>query len=548
MNKVYVFFIDLGGVTMLDQTDVQKTFWRGTLVISGAALIVKVLSAFYRIPFQNIAGDLGLYVYQQVYPFYAIAFALSLYGFPLIISKIISENEGRQARDALTTTFVGLCTFFVIVFLILYHSADHIAKGMNDPMLVGPLRMASFSFLFVPFLSVMRGYYQGEKDMTPTAVSQIAEQMIRVGLILIFTIYLVTNGADRYLVGSGAVFGGLAGSVVAIFILGLFLKKQSKPILGIHFLPIRQSTALIGTILKGGLAICITAVMFALFQLVDALQVVPGLQSSGMDSLDAKVSKGVFDRGQPLLQLGTVLATAMALPLIPFIAKANQSNDRKRVIEFAGQSLKFSFIVGGAAAIGLAVIIEPTNVFLYEDQNGSLALGILGVAILFGSIAITSSAILQGLGKISFPVLFILISLGIKGLLNLWFIPHFGITGAAITTVMSAAFVAICNLMMVQKLTNVFQVHRFSSLKVVFALILMAVSTFLWKESLLLFQSGNERLVAGVIALSSAGIGAAVYLLVLMYQNVWNRDELRMLPKGEYLIKWFYRDRRGENG
>ena len=533
---------------MLNQTDIQKSFWKGTMVVSGAALIVKILSAFYRIPYQNIAGDLGLYVYQQVYPFYAIAFALSLYGFPLIISKVLSENDVTYTKETLATTFIGLSSFFVVFFILLHRTAPYIANAMDDPLLVGPIRVAAFSFLFVPPLSIIRGYFQGEKDMTPTAVSQVIEQCIRVSLILILTVWFVTNGADRYTVGSAAIFGGLVGSAVSVVVLFLYLRRKTDDFRIPQLLSLRKSTRLMGTVLKGGLAICITTVMFALFQLVDALQVVPGLQANGLELLDAKVSKGVFDRGQPLLQLGTVLATSMALPLIPYIAKSNQDKDHQRIINLTGQTLKFSFIIGGAAAVGLAVIIVPTNVFLYEDSSGSLALGILGAAILFGSIAITSSAILQGLGKIGYPVLFISLSLLIKALLNIWMLPIWGISGAAITTVLSTAFVACCNLFMVQRLTNVFQAQRFYSLKVVTSLLLMAISTFAWKELWMQLQPEDDRLIAGLVALSSAIVGAVTYVVALMFQKVWKHEELLMLPKGKYLSKWFYKGRSGENG
>ncbi|MGM7703732.1 putative polysaccharide biosynthesis protein [Pseudalkalibacillus sp. Hm43] len=530
---------------MFNQTELHKSFWKGTLVVSGAALLVKILSAFYRIPYQNIAGDLGLYVYQQVYPFYAIAFALSLYGFPLIISKVLSENELQHTKETLTTILIGLSSFFGLIFLLLYLSAPAIAGAMNDPLLVKPLRVASYSFLFVPVLSVIRGFFQGKKEMTPTAISQVVEQFFRVSLILILTIWLVSHGVDHYTVGSAAVFGGLIGSMASIVVLLLYVKKKATAIGPLSVLSRKRTVPLMVSVIRGGFAICITAVMFALFQLVDALQVVPGLEKVGVALLDAKVSKGVFDRGQPLLQLGTVLATSMALPLIPYIAKSNRERDQEKIINLTGQTLKFSFIIGGAAAVGLAIIISPTNVFLYEDTKGSIALGILAAAILFGSIAITSSAILQGLGKIGYPVLFIMIALVIKAILNLWLIPKWGISGAAITTVISTAFVACCNLFMVQRLTNVFQMQRFYSLKVVFSLLLMAVGTFLWKELWLMFHPVEDRFVAGLVALTSAVFGALIYLIALMNQRVWKYEELEMLPKGKYLIKWFYRERSG---
>ena len=71
----------------------SKDLLKGAFILSIAALIVKVLSAAYRIPYQNIVGDIGFYIYQQVYPFYGIVLTLSTLGFPIIISKLIAEKE-----------------------------------------------------------------------------------------------------------------------------------------------------------------------------------------------------------------------------------------------------------------------------------------------------------------------------------------------------------------------------------------------------------------------------------------------------------------------
>ncbi len=71
----------------------RKDWLRGAFILTLAALFTKILSAFYRIPYQNIAGDVGFYIYQQVYPFYGIFLALSTYGYPVAISKLIAQNK-----------------------------------------------------------------------------------------------------------------------------------------------------------------------------------------------------------------------------------------------------------------------------------------------------------------------------------------------------------------------------------------------------------------------------------------------------------------------
>ncbi|MEM5590644.1 oligosaccharide flippase family protein [Niallia circulans] len=81
------------------KTSQSNVWFKGAFILMIAALITKVLSAVYRIPFQNIVGDKGFYIYQQVYPFYGVIIALSTYGFPVVLSKLYMEMkvEGNQS-------------------------------------------------------------------------------------------------------------------------------------------------------------------------------------------------------------------------------------------------------------------------------------------------------------------------------------------------------------------------------------------------------------------------------------------------------------------
>ena len=74
----------------------MKQMMKGAVVLSVASLIAKVLSAVYRVPFQNMVGNTGFYVYQQVYPIYGIGMTFALSGFPIFLSKLIAETNTME--------------------------------------------------------------------------------------------------------------------------------------------------------------------------------------------------------------------------------------------------------------------------------------------------------------------------------------------------------------------------------------------------------------------------------------------------------------------
>ncbi len=524
---------------------IEKQIWKSALILTIASIITKILSAAYRIPFQNIAGDIGFYIYQQVYPFYGIALILATYGFPVIISKLIAEQMEEKKGEpfkVLLVAFIFLSIFFIGLFLILYTGAEKISYWMGDRELSVPLKVVSFPLLFVPILSVLRGYFQGQNNMTPTAISQIGEQSIRVTTILVFTYFLLTNGYSSYIGGAGAVFGSITGGFCAVIILFYFWTKMGKSHKFTLSFSVKgtctTSLSIVKAITVQGFTICISSLFLILLQLVDAMTLYSELVSSGDFSLtEAKVAKGIFDRGQPLIQLGTVVATSLSLTLVPLISSAKVRNDLAYIREQVQLSIRVSVIVGLGATLGLIAIIKPTNYMLFTNMNGSFVLAILATTILFSSIVMTSAAILQGLGKTLAPAYFVLIGVVCKIILNYVFIPHFGTIGAALATIAAYLLTTAFHVKALTKMLHVQLFLRYTK-KALFAGICMFISLYSYQlllHDLFHLSEAEGRLFATFQSLSAVMIGGFIYILIVVKTNVFSEKELSSLPFGSKL-------------
>ena len=151
-----------------------------------------------------------------------------------------------------------------------------------------------------------------------------------------------------------------------------------------------------------GFPICVSSMLLIFIQLADSLNLYSLLVDSGIGSEIAKELKGIYDRGQPLIQLGTVVATSMSLSLVPLITKEKVKGDAVALMEKIQLALKTSILVGVGATMGLWNIIKPTNRMLFENTDGSYVLAVLSTLILFASLIMTVTAILQGLGILFF--------------------------------------------------------------------------------------------------------------------------------------------------
>jgi polysaccharide transporter, PST family len=528
-----------------------KCIWRGAFVLTIAALVTKILSAVYRIPYQNIAGDIGFYIYQQVYPFYGIVVALATYGYPVVISKMIAERDAEQDDEGITY-ILKISLYFLLImgmigFSILYIGAGRIARFMGDKELALLIQIISFSFLLFPFISILRGYFQGKNNMVPTAVSQIAEQFVRVVTILLSTYVLLKSGRTVYEAGAGATFGSLTGGFFALLLLTAYwLKKGTKQKGKIIKKTNIDAKKIISVLLVQGFTICVTNTMLILIQFIDALSLFSLLVSTGIEEQAAKALKGIYDRGQPLIQLGTVIATAFSLTLVPLISGAKQRGDEQFIREKVCLSFRIGVVVGLGAAVGLACIIKPTNIMLFKDDSGAFELAILSGSILFTSLALTMAAILQGIGREWTPVFAVLIGISMKWMLNVWLVPVYQTAGAALATLISYMTISAFLYYILRKKIKMNLIRKNVAFRIITASVamLLILQLYLWASNKLGLYWKEARLFASLQALAGVIIGGCFYIITVLRGRVFSKQELSLLPLGEKLIKFLSKDDR----
>ncbi|WP_231893370.1 putative polysaccharide biosynthesis protein [Rossellomorea aquimaris] len=522
----------------------SNQFLKGAMVLTIAALITKILSAVYRVPFQNIVGDVGFYIYQQVYPFYGIAIALSTYGFPVIISKMVAEKLEEQdeegAKRVALTSFLFLSTVGFIWFIGVYFGAEFIAGWMGDPLLTPLIQVISLSFLLLAPLSVMRGYYQGKENMVPTAVSQVVEQTIRVTTILFFSTLLISQGYSLYITGNGALFGSITGGIGGVFVLFFFLAAHKEKLFSLQALTLRKDSKQVWLrLLKNGTAVCVSAMLLVLLQFVDSLNLYALLTSSGMEGEVAKKWKGIYDRGQPFVQLGTVVATSISLTIVPLVTSAFMNKNQSLVREYSQLSLKISIAIGFAATLGIINLIVPTNTMLFENSLGSGVIAVFCISIFFSCLILTFSGIFQGIGNIYYPALSIIIGIVLKYIGNTLLVPVMGTMGASLATIVSLAVIAGLMIIKLRRLfpLRIIEVSFYRTMLLSGGIMTIVLQGFLQLYDTLLSKGMPERELSVIFSLGGVLLGGVIFLVIFLRGNVLSKDEISFLPFG---TKWVW--------
>lgn len=511
--------------------------------MGAAAFFTKLLGAVYRVPYQNITGNEGMFVYQQVYPLYSTLLILATAGFPLAISKLVSERlaEGDEAgaRRVFIVSSVTLTLTGFFFFLLLFAGAPWIAAWMGSrEWLTLPIRAVSFALLVVPLMSAIRGYFQGYQNMIPTAFSQSVEQVVRVATILFSAWWFMSRGMGVVYAGAGAVFGAFTGAVGALFVLLLFLRgsrrrRKGAAIRDKAFADRDSARHVAREVWRLSLPICLGSLVLPLFSLVDSFTVANFLQWSGWDMGSSIVAKGIYDRGQPLIQFASFFATAIALSIVPAVAEAKARGEFRKMAERSSLAFRLTLLLGLPASVGLAVVIRPTNVMLFEDASGSDALAILALTTVFFTLGVTSAGILQGMGKVVLPARNLLAGVAVKLVLNALLIPWWDIRGAALATLFAYATATLLNLAAFRNRLGWMFRWKETGLALLAATLLMAVAAGGIQVILTALTADWEstRLAMALTSLAAVAVGAAVYGIILLGLGGLRREELRVVPK-----------------
>ena len=527
---------------MSSQNFSMKSYMQGALLLTIAALIVKVLSAAYRIPFQNLVGDQGFYVYQQVYPFVAIFVTWTAGGVAVAISKMLADIEyktlqGRARRKSILIVIYQYLTILsIIFFVILFFGAPVLASWMEDEGLVTPLRVGAFITLCMPVLAILKGSFQSRGVMNPIAYSQVFEQAIRVSVILIGTVIIMNTTKSVYGAGSIAIFGTVIGEIAGILLLVYFVSKQnmfkSIPKIKTPKWPIIKEITLFS------LSVSMSSLLLLAFQLIDSFTIFPLLIESGIEYETAQMMKGVYDRGQPLVQLGLVIASSLALAIVPLVAFKASKETGRGAIPFINLTYRATIVFAIAASFGLVFVMPYVNKALFKVDILSDVLSIYSMQIIPLSIIITMTAILQGYGKLFVPALFIISSCILKWIGNELFIPNYELLGVVLTSNVCLWVCAIGILVYVYKILNTSLAPVSFYIKLLVATASMGVSILIVTaimENMLTTMSRTNALIYCVVCIT---VGAATFITVVARLRVLKEKEWFLIPLGRRMAAY----------
>ena len=538
----------------------KQNFLTGAAILSVSTIIVKIIGMFYKIPLKGIIGDAGYAYFNAAYSIYSVLLIISTTGLPVAMSRMVSEahtlGNGRQMKRVFHTALIAYLSIGLLgtaVMMLLPRFLAGTVMGMPNAsysiFALGP------AVVFICFASAGRGFFQGQGDMKPTAVSQIIEAAgkLILGLGLAWTVMRQYN--DEAL-SSGATIAGISiGAGCSALYAFMKIRRNNGRIdaMGGTALSYKATAK---KLLAIAIPITIGSAGLQLINLLDEVTVthrmLSAAESSGVmidrvlalaGSSDVQYAvenaKGVYSFAQTIFNLPISLIPCITVAIIPAITSYLTLKDNKGVKSTQDSSVRIMSLIAMPCTVGLLVMSEPVMALLggYEGDELVLAgwlLALLTPTILTNSIANMTTAIMQAHNHTVLPVINTLIGGLLKMAVNYILVgnPDIAILGAPIGTF-------VCYLVIM--LLNVFAMRR----------------TLKEPPKLLpaIWRSGLAALLMGVVAwlaygllgklissvavccLGAIAVAAVVYLVLVILFKALTYEDCLLLPKGEKIAK-----------
>lgn len=575
----------------------------GAMWLVLSMVIVKVIGAIYKIPLTSILGPVGKSYYSTAYNLFIPVYSIALAGLPVAISKTVSHyialERFRDVKNILKASKrVFLVTGIIGTAAILALAYPYVLS-INNFNAVYAIIIIAPSVFFCCLMSAYRGYYNGLKNMIPSATSEVLEAMGKLVFGLVFS-KLIIAAALQNAVPGGSVFGllvtetttheeimsaiypfaaagGIGGVTIGTVLSTLYLMLRHR----IKGDQITQSElaaspepnsvkSLAKELLAISIPIVASTLIFNLINIIDSWSIQNRLaylisehgdviQSLYGESLAGTVRDdwknylyGAYETAVDFKNMIPTLTLTLGVSAIPVLSEAWTLKNKKEIKSSVESVIRVCMMIALPAGFGMAVLSKQILNILYFSSPETLSavpisskvMFYYGITICFMAVSQPLTYMLQAIGRTKITVISVAVGAVLKVIVNFAFIsiPSINIYGAVIGTVLCYFVTCMINLIALIKYCSIKINFMSVFIKPLICSLLCAASA--WASQGLLERVLSGRLAdSGLMSASNISgiiaivIAVVVYALALLFSKSIAESDVKMMPKGEKICK-----------
>lgn len=572
------------------QKSSSQTFLKGAMIMSISMIVIKILGMVYKVMLTRIYGlfgddfaGIGTGILSNAYEVYIPLFTLATAGFPIAVSRLISESIAKNRYNDVKQIHKISKPFFIIMGLLCFGLMIGISfvyvRVIKQPYAIYAMMALAPSIFFGCLVSIYRGYFEGQRNMFPTALSEVVEVGVKVAIGLSLAYFIMSRGMDELstngtvfslhfdnmeeasstLLGfsvAGAISGISIGSFFSFLTLKIMSMRKKYKINEEYYLnsvDARSRRETFNLLVKTAIPVGLAALVMSISSTIDNIVIQNVLYNTVANNKDALLAQfdgnldtypvkdihtyllGSYSYALTIMQLVTALTQAFGTSAMPSVTNAYTKGDKDELRKSINTVMKLTMLFTLPAGIGMFAIPYPIVSLLYKGYSAVIAaraLRVMGISVIFIAASTPICSMLQGVGRLDLPLKLYSIAMVMKILLNYLFVSVVGINivGAAIGSLVAYLFVCVVGMYFLIKRAGVSPNFMETVIKPLISSVICGGAAYLFYS---LFSHALPSAVATLLCIVAAGV---FYIISLLLLRTFSENEIKMLPKGKNIV------------
>lgn len=415
----------------------KKQLVKGTLILTGAGIITRIIGFGYRIFLAGTLGETGLGVYQMIFPVYSICFTLYAAGIQTAVSQMISHEPARCHAGIIKSGMLLSLLTALVLSCTVWNLSDLIGTSFLGVSETAPLlRILAVVFPFCGITAVINGYFYGISNARIPGITQIVEQLFRVALVMVTAFFFLAGK----MTASIAVLGLLAGELASHFYnISHLLSRFSLS-------GIMQSKGAYRHLFALSLPLSGNKLVIALLGSVESILIPAMLMRYGYSGQDALAIFGILTGVVlPFLLFPGTLTNSLSVLLLPAIARSEGQAQYDSVRRTTNLAIRYSILLGVLTSSLFLNFGREIGDFVFHSENAGKLLTALAFLCPFLYVTTTLTSVINGMGKTGITFLHNVLGLCVRILFLVLITPQKGIYGYLLGLLLSQILACVLN-------------------------------------------------------------------------------------------------------
>lgn len=371
----------------------KEKFIKSTIVLIMGGIITKILGMLNKVIMARYLGTEGLGIYMMILPSFILFLNISSFGFPVAVSKLVSEDDRNNKKLIFTSIIFVLFINFLLMIFILFIAKYLSFNLLHEKRSYYAIMAISLVIPFASISGILRSYFFGRERMGPHVISHITEDIVRIIAMVIGVPFFMHKGVE-YAV-CFVILTNIISEVTSILILFFFLPKN----FSLTRSDVKPSKIYLRDCLSISIPTTATRLIGSICYFLEPIILTGVLLYAGYPNSVIVREYGIISGyALPLILLPSFFSNAISQALLPVITKKYKMRDIAGVKRKIRQGIAYSLLIGIPLTIVLEMFPDKLLKLLYNTTSGVSYIRFLAPVCLLQYIQAPLASTLDALG------------------------------------------------------------------------------------------------------------------------------------------------------